>query len=109
LLDGFEQLLGRDLADGAFVGALRGVGDAVFAIVIPPGLDGPPGEADGMAVLILEGHSGDVLVAGEHGLARGVFECSKHPHFEIIADAFHVAAKGGELPARGWMGVSCCR
>ena len=84
-------------------------GDAVFAVEIPPGLDGPPGEADGLAVLVLEGHGGDCLVAGEHGLARGVFECSEHPHFEIIADAFHVAAQGGELPARGWMGVSCCR
>lgn len=45
LLDGFEELLGDDFAGAAFIGSCRGVGDAVFAIVIPPRLDGAPGEA----------------------------------------------------------------
>jgi hypothetical protein len=95
LLNGFEQALGRDLAGEAFVGSFGGVGDAVFAVVIPPGLDGSPGEADGMAVFVLEGHGADGLIAGEHGFALGVFECSEHSHSEVIADAFHVAAQSG--------------
>ena len=94
-------MLGSYLSDAAFVGALRGLGDAVFAIVIPPGLDGPPSEADGVAVLVLEGHGADVLVAGEQGFSRGVFECSEHSHFDVVADAFHVAAQRGTARGAG--------
>ena len=88
--DGRGELLGHDLAGGAFVAAFGGCGDAISAIVVPPGLDGAPGELAGGAFLILEDHLANSLVAGLHGVARGVFECAEHPHFQIVGDAFHV-------------------
>jgi len=48
-------------------------------------------EAHGLAILGGEGHLTDRLVTGEVGIALGVFEGAKHPHFQIIANAFHVA------------------
>ena len=45
LFDGFQELLGSDFASGAFVGSRGSLGDAVFAIIVPPSLDGSPGEA----------------------------------------------------------------
>ena len=108
LLDGFQQTLGRDLAGGALVGAARRIGDAVLAVVIPPGLDGSPGELEMPAVFIGEGHRTDRLIADEVGLTFGIFECAKHPHSQIIAYAFHVAGEAAVLETRRRIGVSCC-
>lgn len=87
--NGGEDLFGGDFAQGTFVGAGGGVGDAVLAIVIPPGLDGAPGELAGLAVFVEEGHFANGAVAGLHGVAGSVFEGSEDAHFEIIGDSFH--------------------
>ncbi len=87
--DGGGEQLGADLADGVLVGALRGLGDAVFAIEEPPGLDGAPGELAGLAVFVEEGHGGDGLVAGFHRVAGGVFERAENAHFEVVGGVFH--------------------
>ncbi len=90
LLNGFEEVLGGDFAGGSFVGPGWWIGDAVFAVVIPPGLDGAPGELAGVAVLVEEDGLTDGLVASEVGVALGVFECPEDSHFEVVADAFHM-------------------
>ena len=90
LLNGFEKVLGGDFAGASFVGPGWWIGDAVFAIVIPPGLDGAPGELAGVAVLVEEDGLTDGLVASEVGVALGVFECPEDSHFEVVADAFHM-------------------
>ena len=84
LLDDFQQVLGGDFAGSVFIGADGGFGDAEFAVVIPPGLDGAPSEAVGLAVFILEGDGADGLVTGDVGGALGVFEGSEDAHFEVI-------------------------
>ena len=99
LFDGFEEILGGDLANGPLVGPVGRIGDAVPAIEIPPGLDGSPGELDGPAVLIGEGDRAYRLIAGKVGVALGIFEGAEHPHSQIIAYAFHVA---GETNPDDW-------
>ena len=103
LLDGLKQALGSDLAHHAFVAAFGCFSDAVATVVIPPGLDGAPGELAAMAVLIAEGHLADSLVAFQQGCAIGVFERAEHAHFEIIGDAFHMTRTklGGTRLLRG--------
>src|SRR5271170_5385180 len=61
-VDGFEQFLGGGLADLSFVLAcvVGHAGDAVVLVAVEPGLDGPPGELAWVAVLVEEGHGGDV-------------------------------------------------
>ena len=98
LFDGFQQILGCDFAGGAFVGPAGMIGDAVFLIVIPPEFDGFRAEPVGLAVFIGEGHVADRLVAGQFGITFGIFEGAEHPHFQIVAYAFHVA---GETTAGG--------
>ena len=56
ILDGGQDVFGSDFADGAFVGAAGCFGDAVFAVVIPLGLDGAPSEASRVSVFIVEDH-----------------------------------------------------
>ena len=89
LLNDFEQVLGSGFAGGSFINTRGGFGDAVSAVVIPPGLNGAPSELARTTVLIKEGHVGDGLVAGEVGCSLGVFECSEDSHFEVVADVFH--------------------
>lgn len=62
----------------------------MFAIVIPPSLDGAPCELVRMAVLVEESHVAYSLIAGEVGFALGIFECSEDSHFEVVGDAFHI-------------------
>lgn len=54
--DGGEEVFGGDFAQGVFVGPGRRIGDAVLSVVIPPGLDGAPGEVVRVAVFVGEGH-----------------------------------------------------
>lgn len=109
LVDGFEEGLGSYFTSGSLVAAPGGFSDAISPVVIPPGLDGPPSEAHGLAILVGEGHLTDGFIAGEHRVALGVFECAEHSHFEVIAYAFHVAGETAATTVRGWIGVSCCR
>ena len=108
LLDGFEELFGNDFADGAFVGAALPFGDAVFAVVIPPSLDGAPGEAAELSLFIEEGHLTDGLVAGDVRCAAGIFEGSEDSHFEVVGDALHNAGEVIGRGARGAMALLCC-
>ena len=108
LFDGFEQVLGRDLACRSLVTALGGIGDAVAAVVVPPRLNGAPGELAGVSVLVTEGHLADGHVAIPEGIAFGVFERAEDAHFEVIGDADH---RGRDAPMAGLgctMAVSCC-
>lgn len=87
--NGLQQVLGRDFADGAFVGTEGRCGDAVSAVVIPPGLDGAPCEALRPAVFIVEDHLRDGMVAGGKAVAQSMFECSEDAHFEVVGYTFH--------------------
>ncbi len=89
LLDGGEEVFGGDLAGGAFVGADRGVGDAVLSVVIPPGLDGSPGEVPCLTVLVDEGHLANGLVSRVKAVAGSMFEGSEDAHFEVVGNTFH--------------------
>jgi hypothetical protein len=93
LLDSFQQALRCDLAGTAFVGPARMIGDPVLLIVIPPGLDGLMAELVGHSAFICEGHLADRLVAGQLGITLGIFECTEHPHSQIVAYAFHGAGE----------------
>ena len=108
LLDGFQQMLGRDLAGGALIGPCGGFGNAVLAVEIPPGLDGSPGEPARLAILVGEGHCADRLITGEVGLAECIFEGTEHPHSQIIAYAFHVAGEPAAAHPRVRHSISCC-
>lgn len=44
----------------------------MFAVVIPPSLDGAPGELAREAVVVFEDHLADGLVLGVEGVAGGV-------------------------------------
>ena len=72
----------------------------MFAIVIPPGLNGAPSELVRLAFLIVEDHVADGFVAGLVGVSLGVFECSEDSHFEVVGDAFHMTR--AKLPSRWW-------
>lgn len=61
---------GESNLGGAVAGWLEQV---VAAVVVPPGLDGPPREADVCPVFVGEGHGADRLVAGMIGVSGGVF------------------------------------
>lgn len=90
LFDDFEQVLGSDFAGGSFINTRGSIGDAVFAIVIPPGLDSAPCELVRLAFLVEEDHVADGLVAGKVGCTLSIFECSEDSHFEVVSDAFHM-------------------
>ena len=77
-VEGFEQFLGRDLAGLALVlaGLVGHAGDAVVLVAVEPGLDGAPGELAGVAVLVEEGHGGDVVDAFVAGASRR--RCRRH-------------------------------
>lgn len=66
LVDGFEEVLGSYFTSGTLVAACGGFSDAKSPVVIPPGLDGPPSESHGLALLVGEGHLTDGFIAGEH-------------------------------------------
>jgi len=82
--DGGEEVLGGDFTMGSFVGSGGWVGDTVLTVVIPPGLNGTPGEVVRVSVFVLEGHFGDCAVAGVEGVAGGMFEGSEDAHFEVV-------------------------
>lgn len=55
----------------------------------------------GVAFFIGERHLANCLVTGVIGITFGVFEGAEHPHFDIVADAFHGAAKAASSNRRG--------
>ena len=71
-VEGFEEFLGRDLAGLALVlaGLVGHAGDAVVFVAVEPGLDGAPGELAWVALLVEEGHGGDVVDAFVAGSSR---------------------------------------
>ena len=73
-VEGFEQFLGSDLAGLALVlaGLVGHAGDAVVFVAVEPGLDGAPGELARVALLVEEGHGGDVVDAFVAGSPRAV-------------------------------------
>ena len=73
-VDGFEEFLGRDLAGLALVAArvVGHAGDAVVLVAVEPGLDGAPGELAWVALLVEEGHGGDLVHAFVAGSAGAV-------------------------------------
>jgi len=82
--DGFEKILGGGFTHRSFVGAFLGVGQSMLAIVIPPGLDGAPGELVREAFFIFEDHLADGLILFSHGSSWGVFEGSEDFHFDEV-------------------------
>ncbi len=100
-------MLWSDLADGAFIDAAGWICDAVLAVKIPPGLDGSPGEAESLALLVGESHCADRLITGQVGLALCIFERAEHPHSQIIAYSFHVAGEAGTSGMRGRPDILC--
>ncbi len=89
--EGFEQFLGRGLADVALVlaWAVGDAGDAMIFVAVEPGLDGAPGEAAQVALLVEEGHGGDV----EHALVASASEDgvdgAQDAHLQIDRRLFH--------------------
>ncbi len=79
----FQQHLGLQLAGFPFVGAgfVFHDGDAVFLITAVPGLDGSPGEAAGMPVLVGEVHLADGLNARADRVAGSHVDGTQDAHF----------------------------
>ena len=82
--DGGEDVFRSKLAQGTLVGSDGSFGDAVLAIIIPPGLNGAPSELVGLILFVVEGHFAHGTVAGLHGVAGSVFEGSEDAHLEVV-------------------------
>ncbi len=89
LFNGGQNVLGGDFAQGPLVRSGGRIGDAVVSVVIPPGLDGSPGELAWLTFFVLEDHLADGSVAGAEAVAGSMFEGSEDAHFEIVGDTFH--------------------
>jgi hypothetical protein len=90
-VEGFEQFLGRDLAGLSLVLArLMGhAGDAVVFVAVVPSLDGAPGELARTAVLVEEGHGGDVLDAFVAGFSLDGVDGAQDAHLQIDRRLLH--------------------
>ncbi len=90
-VDGFEEFFGRDLASVAFVFArLMGhAGDAVVFIAVVPGLDGAPGELAWVALLVEEGHGGDVVDAFVAVFSLHGVDVAEDAHLQIDRRLLH--------------------
>src|SRR6185437_4753792 len=95
-VEGFEQLLGRDLAGLALVLAcvLCHAGNAVVFVAVVPGLDGAPGEGTWIAVVVDEGHGGDVVHAFVARPSRDGVDGAEDAHLQIDRRLFHEASPG---------------
>lgn len=78
-----EELLRVDFARAFGVTSLLGFGDAMLAIVIPPGLDGPPGELVRVAFFVFEDLFADIEVAFFETISIGKFKGTEDFHFEV--------------------------
>lgn len=92
-LDGLEELLGLDLAGEASVAARRGLhrGDAVLLVARVPGLDGGPGELEGLSALIGEDHLAHVLDARDGPVSGRELDGAQDAPLEVGADSLHHA------------------
>ena len=90
-VEGFEQFLGSDLADLALVAAwpVGHAGDAVVFVAVEPGLDGAPGELAWVALLVEEGHGGDVVNAFVAGSPLDGVDGAEDAHFQIDRGLLH--------------------
>ena len=104
-VDGFEQFLGGDLAGLALVlaGAVGHAGDAVVFVAVEPGLDGAPGELAWVAVLVEEGHGGDVVDALVAGSSRGGVDGAEDAHLQIDRRLLHEVLLLVDLGGRKWI------
>ena len=76
-------------------GAVGHAGDAVVFVAVEPGLDGAPGELAWVALLVEEGHGGDVVDALVAGASRGGVDGAQDAHLQIDRRLLHE-------------GFSCC-
>ncbi len=81
--DGVKKLLGVDLAGAFGVAPLFGFGDTMLAIVIPSGLDGPPGELVGVTFFVFEDLFADAEVAFFEAVSVGKLKSAEDFHFEV--------------------------
>ena len=90
-IEGFEQFLGRDLAGVPLVaaGARGHAGDTVVLVAVEPGLDGAPGELARVALLVEEGHGGDVADAFLACASRYGVDGAEDAHLEIDRRQLH--------------------
>lgn len=90
-LDGFQDVLGFDLAGLALVraGLVLHDGDAVFAVAAQPGGDSAPGELAWQTFLVGEDHLADGLNTFLLGVALGHVHGPEHAHFEINGGISH--------------------
>ena len=90
-VEGFEQFLGRDLADLSLVLAcvVGHGGDAVVFVAVVPGLDGAPGKLAWLALLIEEGHGGDVVNAFVSGSPLDGVDGAQDAHLQVDRRLLH--------------------
>src|SRR5262249_34220540 len=93
---GFEEFLGRDLAGLALVAAraVGHAGDAVVFVAVVPGLDGAPGELSPVALLVEEGHGGDVVHALVSGSPLDGVDGAQDAHLQIDRRLLHEGPPG---------------
>ena len=96
-VEGFEEFLGRDLAGLALVLArvVGHAGDAVVFVAVEPGLDGAPGELAWVALLVEEGHGGDVVDAFVAGSPVDGVDGAEDAHLQIDRRLLHECSPVG--------------
>ena len=103
-VEGFEQFLGSDLADLALVlaWAVGHAGDAVVFVAVVPGLDGTPGEAARVALLVEEWHGSDVMHALVPGSPFDGVDGAQDAHLQIDRGLLHEGSPWSRtLPGEG--------
>lgn len=91
LIDGFQNILWRDLSGAAFVLACCRInsGNTVVLVAVQPGVDGAPGELTHVAVLVEELHAGNVAHAFPLRFSARRLDRAEHTHFQIRCWIFH--------------------
>jgi hypothetical protein len=91
LVNGFEELFGRDFTGSAFVCTSFRVhgGNAVEPVTGAPGLDGSPGEAPLDAMLVDKGRFADFSDTVADGCSGRHVDGPKHPHAQISGRVVH--------------------
>ena len=111
-VEGFEEFLGRDLAGLALVlaGLVGHAGDAVVFVAVEPGLDGAPGELAWVALLVEEGHGGDVVDAFVAGSSRDGVDGAEDAHLQIDRRLLHEVLRGrlADRGGRREIGAEAC-
>jgi hypothetical protein len=89
--ESFEEFLGSDLACLALVlaSAAGHAGDAVVFVAVEPGLNGAPGEAARVALLVEESHGGDAVDAFVACSPEGSVDGAQDAHLQINRRQFH--------------------